>query len=205
MVQIFRALRDEPGEFISRVKRVVYSEEVFKRAQKRAENPFDDYMHQAINEFILRRMSRGGLKTHFAWSKRTRGGKPGDVNAWETIIEELPRISERLKNVYILNKPAIEVIQAFNDKETLLYLDPPYLPVTRTTKDVYENEMSQDDHIELAKALKSFKGKAIISGYLSKLYKRLYDGWNAHRKKIANHASQKKSKNYKIEYIWVNY
>jgi DNA adenine methylase len=205
IIQIYRALRDEPGELISRLKRVPYTERTFRRAVTRSSKPFDDYLSHAINEFILRRMSRGGLQKHFAWSTRKRGGQPGDKNAWNTILDELPKISEKLKSAFILNKPGVEVIKAFNDKNTLAYLDPPYLPDTRITKQVYKAEMTTDDHINLAKALKTYKGKAIISGYPSKLYKRLYSEWTCKRKRIANHASQQKVKPYKTECIWLNF
>lgn len=35
------------------------------------------------HEYIVRNMSRGRLGKDFAWSERLRGGKPGDVNAYE--------------------------------------------------------------------------------------------------------------------------
>jgi DNA adenine methylase len=205
VIQIYRALRDEPGEFITRLKRTTYSELAFKRAQNRSEKPFEDYMEQAINEFILRRMSRGGLKKHFAWSTRTRGGQPGDVNAWKTIIEQLPVISDRLEHAIILNKNSVEVIKAFNSPESLAYVDPPYLPETRVSTKAYKHEMNTDDHINLAKALISFEGKVLISGYPSTLYKRLYADWRCKKKKIANHSSQAKKKKYKVECLWMNF
>jgi len=206
IIQIFRALRDEPGEFIRRIKRLTYSQRTFDRLKREAEEgEFADYINHAINEFSLRRMSRGGLKKHLAWSTRQRGGQPGDVNAWKTIIEELPVISNRIESVYIMQKPALDVIKAFNNEEVLLYLDPPYLPETRTTPSVYESEMNTDDHIKLSATLSAFKGKVILSGYPSKLYNRLYENWTCKRKAIANHSSQQKSKKYKTECIWMNF
>lgn len=205
IIQIFRALRDEPGEFISRLKRTPYTEQTFSRALSRSKRPFKDYLSHAINEFVTRRMSRGGLQKHFAWSTRTRGGQPGDLNAWNTILDKLPEISKKLEKVYILNKSGIDVIKAFNDENAFVYADPPYLSETRTSQDAYNYEMTDDDHIELANVLNSFKGKAMISGYSSKLYRRLYQDWRCKKKKIVNHASQKKTKDYKMECIWFNY
>lgn len=206
VIQIYRALRDEPANFINRLKRVKYCEATFKRIMKKSPHKnHKDYMDHAISEFILRRMSRGGLKTAFAWSERERGGQPGEINAWETILQQLPLISERLNRTYIFNENAISVIKAFDDEKTLLYADPPYLPDTRSTTDAYEYEMDTDDHIILAESLNKFKGKVIISGYPSQLYKRLYKNWNTHKKKIANHASQQKKKEIKTEILWSNY
>lgn len=202
-VQIFRSLRDESKAFIARIKRTKYTEATFNRALKRKD--LEDYLDYGINEFIIRRMSRGGLKQAFAWSDRKRGGQPGDVNAWKTITDQLPEISTRLQNAYILNRPAIEVIKAFSDPNTLVYADPPYLPDTRTAPNAYELELSMEQHEELGQVLNSFKGKAVISGYPSALYKRMYKNWKCIQKKVANHSSQAKKKPIKTECIWINY
>lgn len=219
IIQIYRALRDEPTEFIGRLKRIAYSERSFENfAEKLTAKEFPDYLSHALAEFSVRRMSRGGMKKHFAWSNRKRGGQPGDLNAWNTILAELPLIAQELTSTYITNEHALKVIKVFNSKDTLLYLDPPYLPETRASLDVYDHEMSTDDHIELAEALNSFKGKVILSGYPSKLYKRLYDNvkvltkdkipkskWRVDHKSIVNHSSQVKKKDQKVEMLWMNY
>ena len=103
LISIYKSLRDEPDEIIDRLKKIDYNEKTFNEALAKSELPFEDYIEHALNEFILRRMSRGGMKKIFAWSDRLRGGKPGDVNAWNTILEQLPLISERVKNTIILN------------------------------------------------------------------------------------------------------
>ena len=205
MVHILSALRDESNEFIGRLKRTKYTENTFKRALKKVAKGLDDYLDHAVSEFIVRRMSRGGLKKAFAWSSRKRGGKPGDVNAWETIIKQLPLLAKKIQGVYIFNKPATQVIKAFNDKNTVVYCDPPYLDATRTSTNSYEFELSLDDHIELAAVLNGFKGKALISGYSSTIYRELYKGWTCKRKRIANHASQQKKKQIKTECLWINF
>ena len=81
---IFRAIRDQPGDFLKKLRRLTYSNETFNKALQRAEQPFPVKLDLAVNEYTLRRMSRGGMKKAFAWSDRLRGGQPGDVNAWET-------------------------------------------------------------------------------------------------------------------------
>lgn len=203
LINIYRALRDEPKDFIRRLNLCKYCEETFEKALNKGQQ--EDYLDSAINEFILRRMSRGGLKKAFAWSKRLRGGQPGDVNAWKTAITSLPDLSTRLHGVFIFNKDALEVIRAFNTPETLLYCDPPYLLETRVSKTVYSSELSTDDHIELAHALNNFNGKVVLSGYASPLYNRLYKGWNVDKRKVANHSSQKAKKEKKTEMLWMNF
>lgn len=203
IIQIYRALRDESSEFVRRLKICKYCEKTFQQALKNKQT--EDYLEHAVNEFILRRMSRGGLRKAFAWSDRQRGGKPGDINAWETSLKSLPELSEKLQEAFIFNKPALEVIKSFNSSNTLLYVDPPYLQDTRVSKNVYSFEITEGDHIDLANALKKFPGKVMISGYSSPLYNKLYKGWKICKRKVANHASQQKTKTTKTEIIWKNF
>jgi len=203
IVLILRIIRDQISDFIKHIKKIKYKESTFKNALEKVE--FDSDMDKAVNEFILRRMSRGGMKKAFAWSNRLRGNQPGDVNAWKTIVQQLPIISERLQNVCITNRSAIEILKVFDDESIFVYCDPPYLPETRESPEVYDFEMSVEKHMELADVLNTFKGKVLISGYPSRLYNGLYKGWTCETKKIANHSSQQKIKTTKTELLWRNF
>lgn len=203
IIILLRVLRDQCTQFIRKIKKVKYKESSFEAALKRKELTTD--LHKALNDLILRRMSRGGLKKAFAWSNRERGGQPGEINAWETIIDLLPDISQRLQNVIILNKQAVPLLKMFDEPDTLVYADPPYLHETRESTDVYTHEMLIDDHIALAEVLNNFKGKALISSYPSRLYSKLYKNWQCEKKKMPNHASQQKIKPVKIELLWRNF
>lgn len=207
VIIIFKALRDEPEEFISRLKRTKYQETTFKKAQKQLEESNEDYIDQAVYEYIVRRMSRGGMKQAFAWSDRLRGGQPGDVNAWETMVEQLPLVSERLKDVSILNESFDSVFKVWDEEDTLTYLDPPYLPSTRSegSQSVYQHEMSIDDHVNLLNLIKCARGKVIISGYSSPLYRTHLKSWRTKKRDIANHSGQGKNKQRRVESIWMNY
>lgn len=207
IICVLKSLRDEPKEFISKIKRIRYTERVFNSALKKSQADFEDYIEHAINEYVLRRMSRGGLKKAFAWSDRKRGGKPGDVNAWSTMIKELSEIAKRIQNTTILNKNALEVFKIWDEEDTLTYFDPPYLPNTREkhSTNIYEYEMSVDDHVNFLNLVKNARGKVIISGYSSPLYNRNLKGWRTKRKNIANNSGQGKTKERRIEVIWMNY
>jgi site-specific DNA-adenine methylase len=121
VVAIMKTLRDEPEVFIKKIKNTTYSERVFERELSKKDDKYENDFDLAFNEFVLRRMSRGGLRKSFAWSNRERGGQPGDVNAWKTIPKELVKISDRLNKVFIFNKNATEVIDAFNYEGVLCY------------------------------------------------------------------------------------
>ncbi|MHA2427096.1 MAG: DNA adenine methylase [Candidatus Hermodarchaeia archaeon] len=186
VVQIFRALRDEPSDFIGRLRRTKHTESTFARALNRVQEP-KDYMDHAIAEFILRRMSWGGLKQTYA--------KPtaNTTASWKRMVNELPRVAERISNTHIFHRAALDVISSFDDGDCLCYCDP---PLVEEDCEPNEHVMPVDDHIDLANALNQFRGKALINGRYSKLYKRLYDGWRCTRKKISNH---------KMVYLWMNY
>jgi DNA adenine methylase len=207
IIHVHKALRDEPKEFIDRLKRIRYTERSFKMALTKSEEGFLDYIDHAVNEYMLRRMSRGGMKKAFAWSDRERGGKPGDVNAWETMLSELPNIAERVKDTIILNKSVFDIMKIWDEEETLMYLDPPYMPDTRSegSKNIYEHEMTVEDHILMLNLAKNSRAKVIISGYSCPLYNRTLKGWTVKKKSIANHSSQVATKERRVECLWLNY
>ena len=202
VVAILTAIRDTPNQFIARLRNVPYTEETFKKALETKQH--ETQIDFAINEFILRRMSRGGFKEAFAWSDRQRGGIPGDVNAFLTILDQLPAISARLSDVQIYHQTALQIINAFDDENVIVYADPPYVHSTRKSKEIYLHEMTDDEHRMLGDRLRKFKGKVLISGYASKLYdEELFPDWKKVTKRIANHASQKRIKETKEECLWI--
>jgi len=156
IIEIYKAIRDEPKIFTGRLKRVKYCEATFIRATKKTE--FEDYLDHAINEYILRRMSVAGSKNTFGGSEKT----------WNKLIEQLPVIAKRLVNVHIFCKDAKQIIQAFNHAGVFVYADPPPLEDT---------DDSANQHVELADLLANFLGKVLITGPYCTLYRRIYQNW----------------------------
>lgn len=203
IVSIFKALRDEPKEYISRLKALKYKETTFQRAVERGKEEFDDYIDMAVNEYVLRRMSRGGMKRAFAWSERERGGKPGDVNAWDTMLKQLPEIAARLQGVSILHGDFLSLAKVWDDEKTLIYIDPPSLPEGST--EVCDYEMSVEYHINILNFAKDARSKIVLSGYPSPLYNKYLKGWNVTRKSTGNQTSQQPRKQRRLEVLWMNY
>lgn len=173
-------------------------------------NIFDDdldIVDRAVNFFVVCRQSLAGRMKSFAplSKNRVRRGMNEQASAWLTAIEGLPEVHNRLKRVVILNKNALEVIKQEDSPNTFFYLDPPYLHETRTSKDVYEFEMTKEDHVELAVFLYDIKGKAMISGYPSELYKNLYQNWNMKTFDLPNNSASGTKKRRMTEVIWFNY
>jgi DNA adenine methylase len=159
---------------------------------------------RAETEYVLRNMSRGGMKKDFAWSNRLRGGIPGDVNAWNNKVAQLPEIKQRLQCVALSNQSVINLLKSWNHTDCFAYIDPPYLPETRKSKKIYTYEMTVNDHRALLAFLSNhWKGKYLISGYNSQLYR----DWLGVPIQliVSNNAGQTKTKSKRVECLWKNY
>lgn len=159
----------------------------------------------AEREYVLRNMSRGGLKKDFSKSGRLRGNQPEGKNAWENKLKMLPKIWDRIKNVEFYNKDAIEFLKFYNNANAFAYLDPPYVPYTRTARNVYDYELNSDKHIDLVRYLKfEWKGLYLLSGYSSSLYDNEI-GPPTITKPVSNNSGQNKTKGLRWERLWKNY
>lgn len=185
-----------------------YDADTFRYAQEYGgeEGPVMD----ALAFLVVNRFSRGGLGKDFAWSDRLRGKRrpggpiPGDVNAWDTIREELPTIAARIRQVEFRRVPAIDLIRELDGPETLFYVDPPYLHATRTTRDAYAHELTDADHRALLDTLAACRGLALLSGYRNPLYDAALADWQRIEFSMPNHAGQGRTKQRRIECLWLN-
>jgi DNA adenine methylase len=83
---------------------------------------------------------------------------------------------------------------------TLIYCDPPYLRSTRaSSKALYNHEMTDAQHVELLRVLKSLPCRVMISGYSSTLYAKELKGWNATAFQAATRGRPA------AEWVWFNY
>ncbi|MDZ4790285.1 MAG: DNA adenine methylase [Hyphomicrobiales bacterium] len=114
----------------------------------------------------------------------------------------MPDIADRLLRVQIENRPAIDVIRIYDDPGTLFYCDPPYLHETRGDAKAYGFEMNQEQHRDLAAALRHCKAKVAISGYRCDLMDKLYRGW---RRFDAVEKFCHSIKKQRQECLWMNY
>jgi DNA adenine methylase len=204
LIAIWMVLKERSSAFIEELRTWSYTEESFQKAKDMTPS---NQMEKAVKEYVLRRMSRGGMKKAFAWSKRLRGGKPGDVNAWETMLDLLPTIHQRLQNVEIRNESWEKVFEDYSSSEAFFYLDPPYVKSTRhkSATNVYDHEMTDKQHEKLLDACLNSSAKIMISGYQSPLYTSKLKKWQFNYKTIANHSSQTDRKAVKLECVWRNY
>jgi DNA adenine methylase len=201
LINVYRVLQDHTAELGRRLGALDYSEATFERAA--VGEPLGA-VDAAVRFLVRNRMSRGGLGSCFASSERLRGGRPGDLNAWLTILAELPRLADRLAGVELRHAPALELIWEYDGPETLFYIDPPYLHETRTARNIYRHEMTREQHAELLDVLAVCRGTVVLSGYANALYDRRLAGWQRQEIPIANHAGQGRQKQRRVEVVWCN-
>lgn len=180
--------------------------------QAESEKPIaapESRVDRAVRFFILARQSRQGLMRDFATlsRNRTRSRINEQVSAWLNVIEGLPDVHQRLRNVVILNQAACDVIKKQDGQHTLFYCDPPYVHESRSTTGEYAFEMTEDQHRELLDVLANIEGKFMLSGYPSELYRQWEEkhGWKRHDYLIDNKAAAGKVKEKKTECLWCNF
>jgi DNA adenine methylase len=121
----------------------------------------------AYHFFVLARQSLSGRREGFASLSRTRtrSGMNEQASAWMGAIAGLPDVHARLSRVVLEHRPALQLVRSEDTKQTLFYLDPPYLPETRATTGEYgAGEMTALDHADLLVALGGRKAAAAILG-----------------------------------------
>ena len=103
------------------------------------------------------------------------------VPAEDLMKHDLWAISQRLRNVQVLNEDALDLLPRYTNAESaLIYFDPPYLTTERTNQSGYgENEVPADFHEAAALILRELPGHILISHYPCDAYKELYEdhGW----------------------------
>lgn len=140
---------------------------------------------------------RKNVTSRNAWSWRYT---KAPVSVWNKLPERLELAANRLRNAQISNTDEIGLIQQCNQKDVLVYCDPPYLGETRSHGRMYEHEMKEAaKHLELIEALQAHCGPAILSGYESSLYEAHLGNWTQFKT-----VARAQSNNHRTEIIWLN-
>jgi DNA adenine methylase len=208
VVNFFRVLRDEKDKLVEAIGLTPFSREEFALACKL--DPKLPALERARRFYVRARQVRTGLAQtaslgRWANCKNTsRAGMSGVISRWLGAIEDLPLIAERLLRVQIENRPAIDVIRLYDSPDTLFYCDPPYVHDTRGDAKAYGYEMTNQEHVELARVLNKARGLVAVSNYQCDLMDELYPSPRWHKttsEARTNHAT----KGTRREVLWTNY
>ena len=207
VVNFFRALRDCGDELIRAIALTPFSREEYHLAVNGSVQGISD-IERARRFYIRARQTRTGLAqtaTLGRWANckdTSRGGMSGVVSRWLGGVDALEDIAARLIRVQIENRPALDLIKLYDSPTTLFYCDPPYLHSTRGDSKAYSYEMTDAEHLALAKLLNSIKGKAAVSGYRDDKMDKWFKGW---RRFDAPSKKTHSVKQLRQECLWMNY
>lgn len=210
VVDVFRVLRDEAlaAELRRKLELTPFARAEFESCRPEAFET-DDIVERARLTIVRAYLGHGSnspnelMSTGFRSNSMRSNTTP--ATEWSNYPLCVPKFVDRLRGVVIESRPAADVMIGFDGPDTLHYVDPPYVPETRSKgnphckKHMYAIEMTVSDHRRMAKVLKSLKGMVIVSGYPSDLYVELFGGWvKTEVKALADGALER------TECLWLN-
>lgn len=209
VVNLFRVLRSiEAERLIAELRLTPFARDEFLQSYE----PTDDAVEKARRLIVRSFMgfSSNGHNVRRKTGFRANSNRSGTTPAhdWANYPDSLAALVARLRGVCVENRDACEVIAAHDGPETVHYVDPPYLPETRSIKnkydlkyagDMYAHEMDVADHERLLAMLRGLSGMVVLSGYPSALYDSALSDWTRiERAALADGARDR------IEVLWLN-
>jgi len=209
VVNLFTVLRDPDtaAELCRRIGLTPFARDEYDQAFV----PTDEPIEMARRLIVRSYMGHGSSSaialrsTGFRASLVNRGGAL-PAGEWPGLPVALQAVAERLSGVLIENRPALQVIDRYDDQDALIYLDPPYVPDTRSAKrrggkayHAYACELTESDHAELLTRVLQAKARVVISGYASELYDDMLAGFR--RETIETHADGALDR---TEVVWIS-
>jgi len=132
-------------------------------------------------EDVLEKTRRFLIRSNQGWQGRTTksGWKTGEkefrsIHIWTKLPQRLTRFAERLKNVQIECRPAVEIIEKRDTPDTFHFIDPPYPEKTlKQKRRGYLYHMTDREHEELIDLILGLKGKVLITMNENSIYDKL--------------------------------
>lgn len=209
VLNIFRVLQD-PAQ-AERLKQLLavtpYAREEFNRAYEPTDDPVEAVRRTLVRSWMGYGSdgTAGVYKTGFRAIVTQAGKTP--ASEWVNWKHALDFIIARIDGVTLENRDAFDVMAQYDGEETLHYIDPPYLPETRSQGNrrrgagyhVYQHELTVEDHVRLLGMLQELRGMVVLSGYPSVLYDENLAGW-----KRESRAAYADGGAPRTEVVWIN-
>lgn len=201
IVNLFKVARDRGEELAQQLELTPFARTEFELAYE----PTGDSLEQARRTLVRSYMGFGsagasGQVTGFRSNSNRCGTTP--ARDWMNYPDCLRQTIQRLRGVVIENRDAVACMQQHDSEQTVHYVDPPYVHSTRNVRDrapAYRHELTDDQHQALASALKSLRGRVVVSGYRCDLYDAIFAGWQ----RIDQHAHADGARD-RVESLWLS-
>lgn len=198
---LFKVIRDKPQELASGISMTPWCREEYSQSYIAT---LDDV--EKARKFLVRMWmaigakssDRTGWRNNISAENRTIQGFQSVLP--QTIIEVTNRLKHNKEGtVQIENQDVFKLIERYDRKDVLMYLDPPYVISTRHGR-IYKHEFSNEDHIRLLEFCCKSQAKIMISGYQNELYNCYLADWRKESQIVDCESGQKRE-----EVIWMNY
>lgn len=209
-VNLFRVLRaaNSAAELERQLRLTPFAREEHQSSYEDIDEPVERARRLIVRSFMG--FGSNGHNPRRKTGFRSNSNRSGTTPAldWRNYPEALGALVERLQGVVIENRDACEVMAAHDEPTTLHYVDPPYLPETRSIGNKYDltyaggmyaHELTTDDHRKLLTFLRGLRGMVVLSGYPSPIYDEALEGWaRIDRSALADGARAR------TECLWLN-
>lgn len=195
VVNLFKVVRDNPQELARVVSLTPYSRQEYLESHNLTSHDVERARRFLVRCWQSIRVKTGSIS---GWKCRGTADDSYRIKQWNDLPNKFLQVAERLKQVQVENRPAIDVIKRYNRPDVLIYADPPYLESTRNGA-IYDNEMTEEEHKELLQCLKLHVGPVLLSAYKNDLYSDLLNNWDYEtRQQVIENGT------HRTEVLWIN-
>lgn len=200
VTNFYYQLKTNFSELQKMIQGTLHSEIHYKKSREVLESDTTDMLLRAWAfwcqcELTFSHIKFGG----FAFG--TTGSGKNTANKRDTFTE---RFAERLRATEIFNRDAVELIELKDHKDTLFYVDPPYVSSDQGGYKGY----TMEDFDRLLSTLKNCKGKFILSSYPEDILMKYREecGWRSKDiRQIVQVSGKREETKYKVECITFNF
>jgi DNA adenine methylase len=199
LMTFWRVLRDTPAELQRVCALTPHSRTEFHTARDDLRDLTE--VERARRVWVQLTQGRAARLRPLTGWRFVHGGNQMPISQYlDGYLARIGPCAARLRNVALENRPALDLLAAYDKPGVLFYLDPPYPASTRGGAQ-YPHEMLADtDHEDLLKAVTTVRGLVALSGYDNPLYRAYLSGW--HTTRFNTTAASGAAR---VEVLWTNY
>lgn len=208
-VNLFQVLRDplKSVRLIQVLTLTPFSRAEFEQSYQACVEPVERARRLVVRSFMGFGSDAPNIELRTGFRAQSPQSTRSPENDWFNYPPALATIIQRLRGVVIERRPALDVLAKHDAPDTLHYVDPPYMPATRSQKSgrgrlkyhAYAHEMTDDDHCALLEALRHLAGMVVLSGYPTELYDDALRGW----RRVTTSALADGARP-RVEVLWIN-
>jgi len=205
----FTVLRDNPKELIRMITYTEYSDRFLQKSLKMIQSETDPikqaYYFYCISWMSMRANDTRSSNLNFRMKgniSKSGGHNPANLFAQ---TKHLYQIAKRLRGVIITNLDINDTLY-LDSKDSLFYVDMPYLHSSRNSKNMYNHEFGKKtEHSTVLYNLTNISGMAVVSHYESDLYDSILHSWEKIKITTSSNTFTANNKNRKrTEFLYIN-